>query len=135
MHIAQSSIEQKARVRIRKYRFVSLSFAVLITAALMLTLNIIDEISLIVIPIILFAYWLLQRSNRYFYNKYINSAIFKEQDAKLYLSMISQGKFDSNNGSITIAAEYCCGNYGKIISICTKKLSDPKRQKRQSIII
>lgn len=64
------------------------------------------------------------------FKKCILSILTKKSDPDTFLATVYLGRFDTPAATWQLCAEYYCGHYQTVVSICQIKLNDPKTAKR-----
>lgn len=81
------------------------------------------------VPLVVFLI-LYSFERRIVFDKFIMSVLTEKLDSDTYLEIVRQGKFDPPASSYQLYGEYFCGNYQNAVSICKRKLGEPKLHKR-----
>lgn len=120
--------ENNVKLILRKYRFCVLGCVYTAAIVVILVLFLTDNSFLFFVAALLF---LLFRKiiGVYFFNKYINSILFKELNPLLYNAVFETGKIVSNHLFEKIYFSYYSGDYQTVINICSAKLKDAKHKK------
>lgn len=73
---------------------------------------------------------IMRRLGTIIFRKCFMSVLHEKLDADTFLEMLHQIKFISSSVFWQIYAEYYCGHYQNVVSICKIKLNEPKNAKR-----